>query len=624
MGERSDLKNLKSNLGVLPNQPGVYLFRDKSGRVIYVGKAASLKKRVSSYFRNGSPADPKTNSVVSEAADFDYIVANSEQEALILECNLIKEYKPRYNSRLKDDKKFPYLKLTTAELFPRLLIDRQVANDGSKYFGPYTDVQMIRNNLNLLRRLFPVRTCSDRITSEGSTRRDRPCLDYWIDQCSAPCVKKIDVQGYQKIIKDLISFLSGGKRKVLSQLKKKMKEHSEKLEFERAARVKNQIRAFEKLTSSQVITTSTLDNRDCIGMAVNHDLCCLAVLFIREGRVKGKETLFMEVPPKSRPEEILSSFVKQFYMDASFIPKEILLPNNLDDKKTTGNWLSGKKGNKVYLKVPQRGDKRKIVKMANRNAQLTLGEEEIKHKSDRKRNQILKELQDALGLRKIPNRMEAYDISQVGGTKAVGSMVVFEGGLPKKSDYRRFKIETVQGVDDYGMMEEVLMRRFKHGLREQKATPQSFSEWAHWPDLILIDGGKGQLKVAQNVLTKLDLTEVEAMGLAKENEEIFLPRRKSPLNLPSDSKVLHLLQHIRDEAHRFALSYHRTLRKRSMSKSALDSIRGVGPARKKAILNHFGSLANLKNASLAEISSVPGLPEKVAQRIYRNFSQNVS
>ncbi len=599
-------------LKLLPEESGVYLMKDASGKVIYAGKASSLKHRVRSYFQVSSNLDIKTRYLVQEIADFEYIVTRSEREALILEDTLIKKHQPRYNVRLRDDKRYPYLKLTN-EKFPRLMIARQIAKDGARYFGPYTDSFAVRNAMKMVQQLFRIRTCNLNIQRKC---RGRPCLDYYINLCDAPCVEWIDEKEYKKRVDEAALFLQGRHNQLLPELRRQMQEASEKLEFERAARLRDQAMALERLLSSQKVVETSLVDQDVIGFAKDEHACCVQVFFVRSGKLVGREHFLMEAAAEADPKEILTAFVKQYYTKAAFIPKEIILQNEIEEPEVIADWLSDLRGSKVRFTVPERGAKKQLVQLVIKNAELALREHQARRlaafpKPD-KHEAALQELQQVLSLETLPRRIEAFDISNIRGSEPVGSMVVFENGTSKKSDYRRFKIKYTEGPDDFAMMAEVVKRRLEHGLQEK-----ADEKFPTFPDLILIDGGRGQLSAARKVMYELGLEKIPTIALAKEFEHIFVGGRSDPIVLPRNSPALHLLQRIRDEAHRFALSYHRILRQKRTVKSVLDDIPGLGPKRKKLLIQHFGSVKKLQEASLEELMQLSGLPKGLAKRVYQ-------
>ena len=596
---------LTDKLKSLPDRPGVYLMQDEAGDIIYVGKALSLKDRVRSYF-SGTPSSPKVRALVNRIADLDYIVTDSEVEALILESNLIKEHRPWYNVRLRDDKNYPYLKITN-EPFPRVMVVRRREDDGSRYFGPFTNSQAMRQTVKFLRKHFPIRACRRRL--EGN--KERPCLNFHINRCLAPCTGEVSPEAYGEIVDQVCRFLEGRREGLIKDLTAKMEAAAKDLRFEEAARLRDQINALQYAAQDQQKIVGDLGlDQDIIGVAQGEGIACVQVFFVREGKIVGREQFLMEDESGSAPAEIVAAFLQQYYPRAAHIPKEILIETEVEDSDALSQWLSTKRGSKVYIKVPRRGPKRRLVALVQENARLAL--EDILGAQSRRQEETqraLTRLKEVLGLPDLPGRIEGYDISNIQGREAVGSLVVFTNGEPDKDQYRRFRIRT-EGPDDYAMLQETVRRRFLRGLQE--GTP--------WPDLILIDGGKGQLSSVTSVLAELDLS-IPSCSLAEREEEIYLPSSPEPLRLPRDDAGLLLLQRIRDEAHRFALTYHRQLRSKSGLASALDDIPGVGPKRKRALLKHFGSLAKVREASLEELQAVPGLPAQVARNIYHGLRE---
>ena len=596
---------LKEQLKMLPEKPGVYMFRDKTSRVIYVGKAASLRHRVRSYFGIPQTLEPKLTKMMDGVADLDFIITDSEQEALILECNLIKQHRPHFNVRLKDDKSYPYIKVSLNEEWPRVFLTRRFENDGGHYFGPYASAGSVRNTLDLLKRLF--RYCSPRGVIMG--RRPRPCFDYFINRCVGACSGEISKEEYREIIGQVIHFLEGKHEKVVRDLSRKMKETADNLEFEKATQLRDRLQSIESISEGQKVISAGGGNEDVIAFARERDDACVQIFFIRNGKLIDKEKFVLEGTQDEEPGQIMASFMQQFYSSASFVPARILLQTEPADAEVIQSWLSGLRSGRVNLLVPQRGQKKKLVDMVTKNAEQALAQLKAKWLSDSgKTSAALTELQKKLGLPRLPSRVECYDISNIRGTSAVGSMVVFENGRPKTSNYRRFKIQSVSGIDDYAMMQEVLRRRFK------RIKFQDESSWAVIPDLVLIDGGKGHMTSAQEVMQELEIDSIPLAALAKENEEIFLPHRTEPLVLPRDSQALYLLQRMRDEAHRFALSYHLKVRKRATLNSSF-SVPGIGPKRKRALFKHFGSLKKIKEASVEELASVFGMTRQLAEKV---------
>lgn len=601
---------IRKKLEHLPAKPGVYLMLDGEGQVIYVGKAASLRSRVRSYFRSVKQP-PKVQAMLNHIEDFEYIVTDSEVEALILECNLIKEHRPKYNISLRDDKHYPYLKITLTHDYPRLVVVRSMKKDGNRYFGPYTQVGALNDTLKLLRRLFPLRTCSDSTLE----RQPRPCLNYHIARCLAPCQKKVSKEDYHEIVKEVILFLEGKQEDLLRRLKEKMEQAASELRFEKAAEYRDQIRSIEQVLAKQKIIFAGQQSYDVIAFARGMNEVCVQIFFIREGKLIGRNHYFMEGTDDLARGEIMAAFLKQYYSQAEMIPPEILLAEEPEEKELLEAWLTGLREKKVNLKVPKKGEKHQLVEMVAENALTLLQEEElVRRKRDMLTTEAVLELQQVLELSKPPFRIEGFDISHIQGTMTVASMVVFENGEARNQDYRRFRIKSVEGPDDYAAMREVLTRRFRH-LSHSEADPAASDKFAVIPDLILIDGGKGQLNVAVEVLEEYGLEDIPVFGLAEKEELIFKPGDAVPIRLPRNSPALQLVQRVRDEAHRFALSYHRDLRSRELKTSALDQVPGVGPKRKKALLRHFGSVKRIREASLEELKSVEGITEKVALAI---------
>ena len=605
---------LQSKLATLPQTPGVYLMKNEAGEVIYVGKAINLRNRVRSYFQKSANHPLKVQVLVEHIADFEYIVTDSEMEALILENNLIKEHAPRYNVRLKDDKTYPYIKVTTQETFPRVLMVRKRLSDGARYFGPYTDVNVVKKTLSFLRTLFPLRTCNKRI-EEGS--QDRPCLNYHIGRCLAPCAGFISKEKYAEMIDEVILFLEGRIDRLIPDLTKKMQEASAQLEFEKAARFRNQIQGLQTLAEKQKIVAQHEEDQDYVGYARHGELACVQVFFVRSGKLIGRDHFLLDCSSEEEEAEILRSFLQQYYEEASYIPREVLTPVALAEPHVLENWLGSLRGSRVYLRTPQRGAKKQLLDLVMKNAQVVLDETRTRSSFKQKAmERSLQELQEVADLPEPPGRIEAFDISNLQGTNIVASLVVWENGEFKTSDYRRFRIRGVEGApNDYESMREAVGRRFRRGLEEQREKSED-QKFAVFPDLVLIDGGKGQLGVALEVRDELGLI-IPFISLAEKREEIFVEGRSEPVILPYDSPGLLLLRKIRDEAHRFALTYHRNLRGKATRGSVLDEIPGVGPKRKKDLIKHFGSIKKIRQATPEELQEVPGISEKLAAEIYQ-------
>jgi len=598
-------------LADFPEKPGVYIMKDKRNRIIYVGKAVSLKNRVRSYFQSHKNLPVKVASMVSKIEDIEYIVTDSEVEALILECNLIKFHKPRYNILLRDDKQYPYIRITLNERFPRIEVVRTVKKDGARYFGPYANAGAMREAIDVINKIFPIRSCKKDLSEVPID--ERPCLNYHIKRCLAPCQGFVKDEEYNEMINNIIMFLEGKRETLVKQLKDRMKEAAEKLDFERAAVLRNQISALEKVLEKQKVVSTDMIDQDIIAMARGSGIVCIQVFFIREGKLISREPFILNNTDDIERQEILTSFVKQFYNNAHFIPKEIIIDEDIDDRDTIEEWLSRKKGQKVYVLIPKRGEKKKLAQMVAENARAYLEQVESREERERIRNlQALEELKKFLNLKELPQRIEAFDISNTQGTESVASMVVFEDAQPKKEDYRKFKIKTVEGPNDFESMKEVISRRFKRALSGDR-------KFQKLPDLLLIDGGKGQLKYTREALKELGLSHILTIALAEEYEHIFVEGRDDPIVLPENSEALFLVQRVRDEAHRFALSFHRSLRSKRNLRSVLDDIPGIGKARRLALLKTLGGLEGIKRATLEELAAVPGMNRKAAQAVHEYF-----
>lgn len=598
---------LSEKLQALPTLPGVYVFKGAQGDVLYVGKAISLRARVRSYFHKSAELSLKTRRMVEKIADLEWIVTDTELEALVLECNLIKRYRPPYNVRLRDDRQYPFLCLTTSEPFPRLMLTRHAKNDGNRYFGPYSGSRAIYQTIHLLNRLFPLVTCGEAFTGEPVRK---PCLYYHMGRCPAPCAGLADKQRYRETLREVEMFLRGKHDKLLKGLHRHMEEAAERLEFERAAALRDQIRAVEQVVMQQKVVSTDKIDRDVLAYAADEQRALVQLFFIRGGKLIGQQHFFLDGAAGEDQRAALQEFLKQYYDQARDVPNEILLPSTIEEAQIIEQWLRQKKGKRVELHAPQRGSKKKLLEMALTNAELALEQarQQWLHKKAQQ-EAVLVALQEALGLETLPRRIEAYDISNFQGFAPVGVMVVMKEGKPSKSDYRRFSIKYLpETPNDFAMMKEVLTRRLQEA---QQGNPK-FSEL---PQLMLIDGGKGQLNAALEAMREVKM-QVPVVGLAKRFEEVYLPGRSEPLLLPKDSPALHLLQAIRDEAHRFAVEYHRKVRLKRSTSSALDEITGVGPKRKQALLKRFGSVKRLREASVEEIAEVPCITRPLAEKIY--------
>ena len=598
---------ITEQLKQLPASPGVYLLKDAAGNILYVGKAANLRHRIRSYFGAGQKLSPKLQRMVARVSELDFFVTSSEQEALILECNLIKRHRPRYNVRLKDDKTFPYLKIGLNEDWPGVYVTRRLEENGGRYFGPFASAKSVRQTLKVIKGIFPLRSCYRTITGIDP----RPCLDYYIHHCLAPCISAVDKKEYAEVIKQVILFLEGKQEVIVKQLENKMNRAAEALDFEQAALLRDQVEAINRVIEGQRIAAAVKGEQDVIAFAGDRDQAYVQVFFIRGGKLIGRESFVLGGTRSEEPHQIMASFIKQFYSSSPYIPPLLLLQHPVEDVAVIEKWLQGKKGGRVHLQVPRRGDKKKLVDIVAENAQQGLEQFRIKQLAAPKAlAAALAEIERELHLPRIPSRIEGYDISNIRGTAAVGSMVVFEEGKPKLAHYRRFKIKTVSGADDYAMLREVLRRRFR-----RSGDASAGDSWAIMPDLILVDGGKGQLSAALSAMRESGVDSVPVAGLAKENEEIFIPRKTEPIILPRSSPGLQLLQRLRDEAHRFALGYHKKVHKREIFASALDTIPGIGPRRKRALLKRFGSVRGIREASEQELAAIGGMNQALAEKV---------
>lgn len=605
---------IEEELKKLPDLPGVYLMKDNTGHIIYVGKAINLKNRVRQYFQSSKNHSIKVKKMVQHIESFEYIITRSEVEALVLECNLIKKFEPKYNIRLKDDKAYPYIKINIQDAFPKMTIVRQMKKDGARYFGPYTNVSAMWEIVEIIKNTWPLRTCSRNLPKDIG--KERACLNCHIGKCLAPCDGKISQEDYKKMIDEVLNFLSGKYKEVIKKLQEDMLMASEDLQFEKAAQLRDQIMAIEKIEQKQTATLSSMLDQDVIAFAKNPEDTLIQIYFVRQGKLVGREHFYLQGTEDETIEDVFRDFVVQFYANATFIPKEVVIERVPSEQEVLESYLAEKRGSKVNLITPQKGNKHGLMELARKNAEVTLSQfgDQIKKEQERTEGAV-KEIQMAMGLDKVPYRMEAYDISNTQGIQSVGGMVVFEGGKPKKSDYRKFKIKSIFGPNDYGSLEEVLDRRFNRMKTEEKSS--SFSKM---PDLILMDGGKGQVSVAEKVMQKYQLhipicgmvkdDRHRTRGLLYQGEEILFETR---------SEGFKLITRIQDEVHRFSIEYHKKLRGKAQIQSILDDIPGIGKERKKILIQHFKSVENLKTASLEEIEQVDGIPKNVAGSIYQFF-----
>ena len=589
----------------MPTAPGVYLMKDAAGNIIYVGKAANLSKRVRSYFTSGQKLSAKAHRMVSRVRDIDFFVTSSEQEALILELNLIKRHCPRYNVSLKDDKTFPYLKIDIDNDWPRVYVTRRLEQNGGRYFGPFASARSVRQTLKVLKEIFPFRSCTKNITGSAP----RPCLQHHIQHCLGPCIGAVSKDEYAEVIRQIVLFLEGKQEKVIRELEGRMEEAARALDFEKAALLRDRIRAVRQVIEGQRLATRVRGEQDVIAFVQDKDRAYAQVFFVRSGRLVGRESFILEGTRSEEPSQIMASFVEQFYHSAPGVPPLLLLQHPLEGKAVIEDWLQRKRGASVRIQVPRRGSRKELVDIVAENARQGLEQLKIKRLAAPKvLKAALDEIKRELKLPRLPSRLEGYDISNIQGKLAVGSMVVFEQGSPKTSYYRRFRIKTVPGADDYAMLAEVLSRRFKR-------LNSAADDWAVLPDLILIDGGRGQLNAALSAIDKAGAGPVSIASLAKENEEIFIPRRAEPVVLPRSSPGLQLLERLRDEAHRFALGYHQKVRSRAGITSALDTVPGIGPKRRRALLKQFGSLTGIRGASPEELAAVENMNPNLAKKV---------
>ncbi len=615
--------NIEEELKKLPAQPGVYLMHDARDEIIYVGKAVSLKNRVRQYFQSSRNKTAKIEQMVSRIARFEYIVTDSEMEALVLECNLIKEHRPRYNTMLKDDKAYPYIKVTVSEDFPRVMVSRTMRKDKDRYFGPYTSGGAVNDTVDLIHKLYRIRTCSRNLPRDMG--KERPCLNYHIKQCDAPCQGYIGREEYSRSVEEVLEFLNGHYTNLLRLLEQKMADAAEQMDFEKAIEYRDLLESVKKVAQKQKITSSSMEDRDIIAMAKDDTDAVVQVFFVREGKIIGRDHFHVTVGAEESRQQILTSFVKQFYSGTPFVPRELWMQEDPEDSQILIRWLTAKRGQKVKIVIPQKGQKERLVELAQKNAALVLSQDKEKIKREELRTiGAMNQIAGLIGLERL-RRVEAYDISNTSGLESVGSMVVYEDGRPKRSDYRKFKIQTVKGPNDYASMKEVLTRRFTHGMKEaeelkEEGMDQKLGSFTRFPDLLMMDGGKGQVNIAQEVLKELGLS-IPVCGMVKDDNHRTRGLYYNNMEVPIDrhSEGFGLITRIQDEAHRFAIEYHRSLRGKSQVKSVLDDIPGIGPARRKALMKEFRSLEAVKEATVEELMKTPGMTRKAAESVYRFF-----
>ena len=617
--------NIEEELKKLPAKPGVYIMHDADDTIIYVGKAISLKNRVRQYFQGSRNLGIRKEQMVEQIARFEYIITDSELEALVLECNLIKEHTPKYNILLNDDKTYPFIKVTVGEDYPRIQIVRRVKKDKSRYYGPYSSAMAVKDVVELTTKLYRLRTCSRNLPKDIG--RERPCLYHQIHQCDAPCQGYISKEEYRKKVDKLLDFLNGNHKEILKELEEKMMSASQEMNFEDAAQYRDLMQSVKRIGERQKITDQHGEDKDVIAVAQDGEDAVAQVFFIRGGKLIGRDHFYLKVDKEDLRSQIISSFLKQFYAGTPFIPKEIMIQEEIEDSEVISQWLEKRKGRKVHIRIPKKGTKEKLVELAQRNAELVLSQDKERIKREEGRTiGAVKEIALKLGLPGM-ERIEAYDISNISGFQSVGSMIVYEKGKPKRSDYRKFRIKSVQGPNDYASMEEVLTRRFVHGLDEQEARrkenlDEEFGSFTRFPDLIMMDGGRGQVNIALEVLGKLNL-QIPVCGMVKDDKHrtrgLYFNNKEIPID--RDSEGFKLITRIQDEAHRFAIEFHRSLRSKGQVHSILDDIPGIGPARRKALMKQFPGPDKIKEASMEELKAVPSMNERAAEAVYRFFHE---
>lgn len=615
--------NIQEELKKLPDQPGVYIMHGANDTIIYVGKAVSLRKRVHQYFQKSHDEGIKKAQMVKQIVRFEYIVTDSELEALVLECNLIKEHRPKYNTMLRDDKTYPYIRVTLGEDFPRVLFSRQQKKDKSRYFGPYTSAGAVKDTIEMINKLYQLRTCNRNLPRD--TGKERPCLNYHIHQCDAPCQAYISKEEYREKVDAAVEFLNGNYNSIIKSLEEKMFQASEVMEFEKAIEYRELLGSVKQIAQKQKITQTNVEDRDIIALAKDENDAVVQVFFIRGGKLIGRDHFYMRIGTEDTRGQILSTFVKQFYSGTPFIPREIILPQEVEEREVLENWLAERRRGKVYIRIPQKGVKEKLVELAQKNARLVLNQDKEKMRREEGRTiGAVKEIEKLLDVKDIV-RMEAYDISNINGFETVGSMIVYEKGKPKRSDYRKFKLRTVNGPDDYASMHEVLSRRFTHGMNEQKELmekelSEEYGSFSRFPDLIMMDGGRGQVNICLQVLEELGLS-IPVCGMVKDDSHRTRGLYYNNVEIPIDthSEGFKLITRIQDEAHRFAIEYHRSLRSKGQIHSVLDDIPGIGPSRRKALMKKYQSLEAIKEADIEDLMDTESMNEKAAQAVYAYF-----
>ena len=615
--------NIQEELRKLPDQPGVYIMHDSRDVIIYIGKAVSLRKRVHQYFQPSHDEGIKKAQMVKQIARFEYIITDSELEALVLECNLIKEHRPKYNTMLRDDKTYPYIRVTLGEDFPRVLFSRQQKKDKSRYFGPYTSAGAVKDTIEMINKLYQLRTCNRNLPKD--TGKERPCLNYHIHQCDAPCQAYISKEAYKEKVDAALEFLNGNYTGIIKSLEEKMQQASEDLEFEKAIEYRELLSSVKQIAQKQKITHTNGEDKDIVALAKDDNDAVVQVFFIRGGKLIGRDHFYMRIGTEDTRTQIITTFIKQFYSGTPFIPREVILPQDIEEKDVLENWLTERRGGKVYIRVPQKGVKEKLVELAQKNARLVLNQDKEKMRREEGRTiGAVKEIEKLLGMHDIV-RMEAYDISNINGFETVGSMIVYEKGKPKRSDYRKFKLRTITGPDDYASMHEVLTRRFTHGMSEQqelkeKELSEEYGSFSRFPDLIMMDGGRGQVNICLQVLEELGL-HIPVCGMVKDDNHRTRGLYYNNIEIPIDthSEGFKLITRIQDEAHRFAIEYHRSLRSKEQVHSVLDDISGIGPSRRKALMKKYQSLDAIKEASVEDLMDTESMNEKAAEAVYRFF-----